>query len=108
MKVTRTIYSKNLNKSKYKQLEEQAKRLGKIRSEVWHTYGSIKGVSIKSDRTIRNDWMNKKRKFNVSANAWKETLRDSFGNIKANREAAKEKLRKVMCYKLIRMLRETF
>jgi hypothetical protein len=45
MKATRTIYSKNLNKSKYKQLEEQTKRLGKIRSQVWHTYGSINGVS---------------------------------------------------------------
>ncbi len=96
MKATRTIYSKNLNKSKYKQLEEQAKRLGKIRSQVWHTYGSINGVSIKSDRIIRDAWLKKKRKFNVSANAWKETLRDSFANIKANREAAKEKVRKVI------------
>jgi len=100
MKATRTIYSKNLNQSKYKQLEEQAKRLGKIRSEVWHTYGSINGVSIKSDRIIRDAWLNKKRKFNVSANAWKETLRDSFANIKANRAAAKEKVRKVI-YKQI-------
>jgi len=32
MKVTRIIKSKNLNRSKYEQLEEQAKRLGKIRS----------------------------------------------------------------------------
>jgi hypothetical protein len=31
MIVTRKIKSKNLNKGKYQQLEEQAKRLGKVR-----------------------------------------------------------------------------
>ena len=96
MIVTRIIKSKNLNRGKYKQLEEQAKQLGKIRSEIWHCYGSIKGVSIKSDRKIRDLWLKEKRKFKVSATAWKETLRDSFGDIKANRESAKEKVRKVL------------
>jgi hypothetical protein len=51
---------------------------------------------IKSDRIIRNAWLNDMRKFNVLSNAWKETLRDSFANIKANRAAAKEKVRKVI------------
>lgn len=96
MKITRILKSKNLNKGKYEQLEEQAKRLGQIRSEVWHSFGSIGGVSIKSDRKIRDQWLSAKRRFNVSANAWKETLRDSFGDIKANRESAKEKVRKVL------------
>ena len=100
LKVTRIIKSKNLNRGKYKQLEEQAKQLGQIRSEIWHGYGSIKGVSIKSDRKIRDLWLKEKRKFKVSANAWKETLRDSFGDIKANQESAKEKVRKVL-YKAI-------
>ena len=100
MIVTRIIKSKNLNQGKYEQLSAQAKRLGKVRSEVWHSYGSIKGVSIKSDRKIRDCWLKEKRLFKVSANAWKETLRDAFGNIKANREAAKEKVRKVL-YKQI-------
>ncbi|MEK8020347.1 MAG: transposase, partial [Candidatus Parabeggiatoa sp.] len=92
--------SKNLNRGKYKQLEEQAKQLGQIRSDIWHGYGSIKGVSIKNDRKIRDLWLKEKRKFKVSANAWKEILRDSFGDIKANRSAAKEKVRKVI-YKQI-------
>jgi IS605 OrfB family transposase len=96
MIVTRIIKSKNLNQGKYQQLEEQAKRLGKVRSEVWHDFGSINGVSVKSDRKIRDAWLKEKKTFNVSANAWKETLRDAFGNIKANREAAKEKVRKVL------------
>ncbi len=96
MKVTRIIKSKNLNRGKYEQLEEQAKRLGQVRSEVWHSFGSISGVSIKSDRKIRDQWLKEKHQFNVSANAWKETLRDSFGDIKASRESAKEKVRKVI------------
>ncbi len=96
MKATRILKSKNLNKGKYHQIEEQAERLGKVRSEVWHSFGSIGGVSIKSDRAIRDQWLKEKRRFNVSANAWKETLRDSFGDIKANRESAKEKVRKII------------
>jgi hypothetical protein len=96
MKATRILKSKNLNKGKYQQLEEQAERLGKIRSEVWHSYGSISGVSIKSDRAIRDQWLKEKRRFNVSANAWIDPLRDSFGDIKANRESAIDQVRKVL------------
>ena len=96
MIVTRTVTSKKLNPGKYQRLEEQAKRLGQIRSEVWHSYGSISSLSVKSDRAIRDQWLKDKRQFNVSANAWKETLRDAFDNIKAHREAAKEKVRKAL------------
>jgi hypothetical protein len=96
MVVTRTVKSKKLNQGKYRKLLEQAKRLGQIRSEVWHCFGSISGVASKGDRAIRDQWLFDKRQFSVSANAWKETLRDAFGNIKANREASKEKVRKVL------------
>ena len=98
MKATRIIKSKNMNQGKYEQLEMQAKQLGKIRSVVWHDFGSINGVSIKGDRKIRDQWLKEKRQFKVSANAWKETLRDSFADIKAYRESAK--VRKVI-YKQI-------
>jgi hypothetical protein len=53
-------------------------------------------VSIKSDRAIRGSWIKEKRRFNVSANAWIDPLRDSFGDIKANRESAIDKVRKVL------------
>ena len=96
MIVTRSVKSKKLNPGKYQRLEEQARRLGQIRSDVWHCYGSIKGVASKGDRIIRDQWLKEKRQFQVSANAWKETLRDAFGNIKANRESAKEKVRKIL------------
>jgi hypothetical protein len=81
MIVTRIVKSKNLNQGKYQKLLEQAKRLGQIRKEVWHCYGSIKGVSIKSDRKIRDSWLKEKRSFKVFANAWIDPLRDSFGDL---------------------------
>ncbi|NJO18435.1 MAG: transposase [Thioploca sp.] len=94
MKATRIIESKNINQGKYKQLQKQAERLGKIRSKVWNSYSSIKGVLLTSDRTIRDQWTKEKRQFQVLANAWKETLRDSFGDIKAYYEASKKQVRK--------------
>ena len=96
MKATRIVKSKNINQGKYEQLQEQANRLGKIRSSVWNSYGSIKGVAIRSDRIIRDHWMKEKRQFKVLANAWKETLRDSFGDIKAYYEASKKQVRKIL------------
>jgi IS605 OrfB family transposase len=96
MKATRIIKSKKLNQGKYEQLEEQAEELGNIRTNIWHDFGSINGLEVKSDRQIRDKWLKEKRQFKVLANAWKETLRDSFGDIKAYREAAKEKVRKII------------
>ena len=81
-------FSKNLNKGKYTALTEQAKRLAAIRTEVWQRFGSINGVGL-FDRQIRDEWIKSGRQFNVGANPWKETLRDTMDNIKANREAAK-------------------
>jgi IS605 OrfB family transposase len=40
VKVTRIAFSENLNAGKYAQLEEQARRLGRVRSKVWREYGS--------------------------------------------------------------------
>lgn len=95
MKLTRIHHCKNLNRKKYKQLEKQAVLLGRIRSEVWSRYGAVAGLNI-SDRTIRDAWMKQGREFGVSANAWKETLRDCIGDIKAYREASKEKVKKAI------------
>ncbi len=52
-------------------------------------------MSFKSDRTIRGSWLKEKRRFNVSANAWIDPLRDSFGDLKAFLESAKEKVIKI-------------
>ncbi len=93
MKVTRIAYSHNLNQAKYASFEKLAELLGMFRTEVWQKYGSINGVGVR-DRTIRDEWIEASRQFNVSANAWKETLRDAISNIKAHCEASKLKTRR--------------
>jgi IS605 OrfB family transposase len=93
MKVTRILHAKRPNKGKVAALREQARRLGQVRSEVWQRFGSISGVGL-SDRRIRDAWLREGRTFPVSANAWKETLRDAKGDISAHMEAAKVKARR--------------
>lgn len=95
MMVTRIAYSHNLNAGKYTELEEQARRLGCVRSMVWDRFGSIAGVGV-SDRTIRDQWLKDgtAEQFGVTANAWKETVRDAMCGIKANRDAAKVEVRR--------------
>ncbi|QHC20693.1 zinc ribbon domain-containing protein [Streptomyces sp. GS7] len=97
MKATRIAYSKDLNTGKYAQLEEQARRLGAVRSLVWRLYGSISGLPW-SDRQIRDVWIadGTAQTFGVLANAWKETVRDAVADITANREAAKRKVKKAI------------
>lgn len=95
MKVTRIAYSHNLNAGKYAELEEQARRLGRVRSLVWDKYGSIAGVGVR-DRAVRDQWLKDgtAEQFGVTANAWKETVRDAMCDIKANRDAAKVEVRR--------------
>jgi hypothetical protein len=95
LKVTRILYSYKLNQGKLEQLQEQARSLGLVRSEVWQRFGSVSGVKLR-DRTIRDQWIKEKSDFGVGANAWKETLRDSIADIKAYREAAKDKVKQAI------------
>ena len=88
MKITRILYSKNLNQGKYDALKAQAILLGRVDLRC-RRFGSIAGVGLK-DRNIRDLWLKEKRDFSpLSANSWKETLRDSIANISLNREAVK-------------------
>lgn len=89
--VTRISYSKRLTAAKLSQLEEIARRLGLLRSEVWERYGSISGVET-NDRAVRDSWLAQERKFDVPARLWKETLRDVFSDIEAYRAAAAVKV----------------
>ena len=97
MKVTRIAYSQRLNAGKLAALTDQARRLGRIRSEVWQRYGSVAGTGIR-DRTVRDRWLadGTADRFGVLANPWKETLRDAMADITANREAAKIKVRRAI------------
>jgi hypothetical protein len=94
VKVTRIAYSDGLNPGKYAALAEQARRLGRVRSQVWQRYGSVNGAAL-SDRQVRDGWLKvgHHEQFGVLANAWKETLRDAMADIRANRESAKVKVR---------------
>ncbi|KKN36845.1 hypothetical protein LCGC14_0769670 [marine sediment metagenome] len=94
-KIGLIIRSKGLNRAKHAALKEQARRLGRIRGEVWQQYGSVNSVQL-SSRGIRDQWLKEKRQFDVLANAWKETLRDAIDDIKANREAAKVLVRRAI------------
>ncbi|MEU5946820.1 zinc ribbon domain-containing protein [Micromonospora sp. NPDC047465] len=99
MKVTRIAYSAHLNPGKYAALVEQARRLGRVRSEVWQRYGSILAVgSGLRDRQVRDRWLADgiHVRFGVLANAWKETVRDAIADIAANMEAAKVDVRRAI------------
>ncbi|MFG2054288.1 RNA-guided endonuclease TnpB family protein [Micromonospora sp. NPDC048930] len=99
MKVTRIAYSARLNPGKYAALAEQARRLGRVRSEVWQRYGSMLGVgSGLRDRQVRDQWLahGTHIRFGVLANAWKEAVRDAVAGIAASLEAAKVDVRRAI------------
>jgi hypothetical protein len=94
--VTRVAYSRDLNAGKMAALTEQAARLGRVRCEVWQRYGSAAGAGL-TDRQVRDEWMAAGHTgFGGLANAWKETVRDAMGDIRASREAAKVKVRRAI------------
>jgi IS605 OrfB family transposase len=95
VKVTRIAYSKNLNQDKLDRLTEIASRLGTLRTELWDRFGSIAGVGVEQ-REMRDQWLADKRKFDVPARLWKETLRDTMADIVMYREAAKVKVRRAI------------
>ena len=95
--VTRVAYSRDLNAGKQAQLVEQARRLGRVRSEVWQRYGAVTGAQVR-DRAVRDQWIasGTGASFGVLANPWKETVRDAMADIRASREAAKAKAREAV------------
>jgi IS605 OrfB family transposase len=90
-KVTRIAYSDDLNQAKYDALNEIAKLCGSIRTEIWHNYGSIGGLGAKF-RPVRDGWIAEGHLKNLPQRIWRVTLSDTLNDVKANREAAKEKV----------------
>ncbi len=90
-KVTRIAYSEDLNQAKYDALNEIASLCGSIRTEVWRNYGSIGGLGAKF-RPVRDEWIADKHVSRLPQRIWRATLSDTLDDIKANREAAKEKV----------------
>jgi len=92
-KVTRIAYSDDLNQAKYDALNEIAKRCGTIRTEIWRNYGSIGGLGAKF-RPVRDGWIAEGHinQTILPQRIWRATLSDTLDDVKANREAAKEKV----------------
>ncbi len=95
MKITAIAKSKNITVSKLERLTGLAARLGKLRSEIWNEFGSLKGINL-THRQIRDNWLAENKVFDVPARLWKETLRDVIDDIHLTGEAAKEKVRKTI------------
>jgi len=94
-KVTRIIYSDDLNQAKYDVLNEIAKLCGSIRTEIWRNYGSIGGLGAKF-RPVRDGWIaeghiillpQRNEVTSLCGVIWRATLSDSLDDIKANRSA---------------------
>jgi transposase, IS605 orfB family len=91
---TRTYYSKKLDEQTYAELTLIAKRLGVLRKIIWHQFSS--NPKKLNDRKIRDIWLREKENGTnlypkiidqLPARLWKETLRDTIGNINAYFEA---------------------
>ena len=91
---TRTYYSKKLDEQTYSELTLIAKRLGILRKIIWHQFSS--NPKKLNDRKIRDIWLREKENGTnlypkiidqLPARLWKETLRDTIGNINAHFEA---------------------
>ena len=91
---TRTYYSKKLDEQTYSELALIAKRLGILRKIIWHQFSS--SPKKLNDRKIRDIWLKEKENGTnfypkiidrLPAKLWKETLRDTIGNINAYFEA---------------------
>lgn len=91
---TRTYYSKKLDEQTYSELALIAKRLGILRKIIWHQFSS--NLKKLNDRKIRDIWLREKENGTtlypkiidqLPARLWKETLRDTIGNINAYFEA---------------------
>ncbi len=95
MKVTRIFKSRDLTDTKTSKLADIASALGDVRTDVWNRFGSISGVN-KHHREIRNEWMKSEHVEGVPARLWKATLIDVWGDIKAYRTAATDKVKKAV------------
>lgn len=91
---TRTYYSKKLDEQTYAELALMAERLGILRKIIWHQFSS--DPKKLNDRKIRDIWLREKENGTnlypkiidqLPARLWKETLRDTIGNINAYFEA---------------------
>ena len=96
MKVTRTLHSQGLNRSKHDRLADMAVLCGRVRADAWRRCGGIATVQ-RSFYDIRDDWMSEGYDWHgLPARLGKAMLTDALGDIKAARESAKVPVRKAI------------
>lgn len=86
IKKTFINYSFNPTQSKLDQLNEIAKRYAKVKSEIFKTYSSIKGLEfLDYPRALRDEWIKTKYadKFNLPSRLWKLAFDEAFKDIKS-------------------------
>ncbi|MEH2318696.1 hypothetical protein [Nostoc sp.] len=84
-----------LNKWKSSELDLISSRLGKIRSDIWNEFGSLKAWGISEyeiDKLIRPS----KDKYQLPAKLWEATLYDVIGDIHAVQASCVEKILDVL------------
>lgn len=89
------VRTQELNKWKSAELDLIASRLGKLRSDLWNEYGSLKAWGISKfdiDKVLRgnNDI------YQLPAKLWEATLYDVIDNIHASHAACIEKVMKAL------------
>ncbi|MYC64495.1 MAG: transposase [Caldilineaceae bacterium SB0661_bin_34] len=96
VKVTRTLHSQGLNRSKHDRLADMAVLCGRVRADTWRRCGGIATVR-QSPYDIRDDWMSEGYDwYGLPARLGKAMLTDALGDIKAARESAKVPVRKAI------------
>ena len=87
--VTRIAYSDNLNIGKYECLREIASRLGRLRTDLWNKYGSLKAWDLTSYKA-RQEFSYHSKYYQVSYKQWEGTLLSVIDDIHAVQSAAKD------------------
>ena len=95
-KVTRILYSRDLNRAKYDRLYGIAALCARVRGDAWQRCSGL-SAARQSAYEIRNAWMAAAYDWHgLPAVLGRATLLDALGDIKASREAAKALVRKAV------------
>ena len=95
-KVTRILYSRDLNRAKYDRLHGITALCARVRGDAWQRCSGI-SAARQSAYEIRNAWMAADYDWHgLPAVLGRATLLDALGDIKASREAAKASVRKAI------------
>ncbi len=95
-KVTRTLHSQGLNRSKYDRLSDMCIRCGGVRADAWHRCRGVSTVR-QSPYDVRDAWMAEGCDWHgLPARLGKAVPADALGDMAAAREAAKVQVKRAL------------